>query len=76
MATDTDARLGADESDPHYHTARIRGMLNDVIHHVRDDVKKVDDAKAEALFETTAEVLNGLVAAYEHFDRRSEEAWR
>jgi hypothetical protein len=47
-----------------------------LIQHVRDDVEKVDDPKAQALFETTAEVLNGLVTAYEHFEQRSEAAWR
>jgi hypothetical protein len=26
--------------------------------------------------ETTAEVLGGLVKAYEHFEAASEEAWR
>jgi hypothetical protein len=39
-------------------------------------VGKVDDPKAQALFETTAEVLGGLVVAFEHFERRSEAAWR
>jgi len=31
-------------------------MLSEVIHHARDDVDAVDDPKARALFETTAEV--------------------
>jgi len=42
----------------------------------REDVSKVEDPHARALFETTAEVLTGLVKAYEHFDQRSEQAWR
>lgn len=44
--------------------------------HIRDDITKVDDPKAQALFETSAEVLNGLITAYEHFERRSEAAWK
>jgi hypothetical protein len=64
------------ESDPRYHTANIKRMLRDVIDHVREDVSKVDDPKAQALFETTAEVLGGLTKAYDHFEQRSEEAWR
>jgi len=36
----------------------------------------VEDPHARALFETTAEVLTGLVKEYEHFDQRSEQAWR
>jgi hypothetical protein len=51
-------------------------MLNDVIQHVREDVGKVNDPRAQALFETTAEVLRGLTTAYEHFEQRGEQAWR
>ena len=64
------------ESDPRHHTGNIRDMLEDLIQHLREDVTKVDDPRAEALFETTAEVLGGLVTAYEHFDGKAEEAWR
>ena len=64
------------ESDPRHHTIKIRSMLNDVIEHAREDVGKVNDPKAQALFETTAEVLHGLVTAYEHFEQRGEQAWR
>jgi len=63
-------------ADPRQHTANIKRMLNEVADHVRGDVEKVDDPKAQALFETTAEVLRGLITAYEHYERRSESAWR
>ena len=63
-------------SDPRHHTARIKGMLTEAMNHDREDVAKVDDPKAEALFETTAEVLQGLITAYEHFERGAEEAWQ
>jgi len=65
-----------DERDPRHHTAKFEDMLNDVIAHAREDVAKIDDPHARALFETTAEVLSGLVKAYEHFDSRAEQAWR
>lgn len=61
---------------PRHHTAKIKTMLNDTINHVREDVGRVDEPKAQALFETTAEVLKGLVTAYEHYEQQSEEAWR
>jgi hypothetical protein len=64
------------ESDPRHHTANIRGMLDDLMTHLREDVDKVGDPRAQALFETSAEVLSGLAKAYEHFDSRAEEAWR
>jgi hypothetical protein len=64
------------EDDPRHHTIKLKGMLNDVITHAREDVGKVHDPKAQALFETTAEVLGGLVTAFEHFEQRAEAAWR
>jgi hypothetical protein len=66
----------SNERDPRYHTANIKRMLNEVSEHLRADVSKVDDAKAEALFEVTAEVLQGLITAYEHFEARSKPAWK
>lgn len=63
-------------SDPMYHANKIRSEMQTLISHLRDDVKVVDDPKAKALFETTAEVLIGLSNAYEHFEQRSEAAWK
>lgn len=62
--------------DPRLHTQKIKGMLRDAMTHVREDIPKVSDPKAQALFETSAEVLGGLITAYEHFEQRSEDAWR
>lgn len=64
------------DRDPRHHARQIREHLGRTIEHLRDDVGKVDDPRAQALFETTAEVLKGLVTAYEHYERRSEEAWK
>ncbi|HSU96930.1 MAG TPA: hypothetical protein VLI40_06850 [Gemmatimonadaceae bacterium] len=63
-------------SDPRQHTANIKRMLNDTVTHLRDDTEKVDDPRAKALFETSAEVLTGLVTAFEHYDNKSESAWK
>ena len=70
-ATQADTSL-----DPRQHTANIKRMLDEVVTHVREDVDKVSDPKAQALFETTAEVLRGLITAYEHYEGRTERAWR
>lgn len=64
------------EQDPCYHAGRIRKMLRDVAEQAREDVNKVADPKAQALFETTTEVLNGLIVAYEHYERQIELAWQ
>ena len=63
-------------SDPRRHTAHIKESLAALERHLRDDTREVTDARAKALFETTAEVLNGLETAYEHFETGAEEAWR
>ena len=64
------------EKDPRHHTANLKQMLRDVAAHAREDVGKVSDARAQALFETTAEVLLGLEKAYQDFEDRSERAWK
>ena len=60
------------EDDPRHHTAKVRGMLNELINHLREDEHKFDDPMALALFETTAEVLKGLDTAFGHYESRSE----
>lgn len=64
------------ESDPRHHTLQIRQRFDDLIQHLREDVNKVDDPQAKALFETSAEVINGLATAFRHFEEKSEAAWR
>jgi hypothetical protein len=64
------------KTDPRHHTAFIKQKLSEVMQHARADVAKVSDPKAQALFETTAEVLSGLIKAYEHYEQKSELAWR
>jgi hypothetical protein len=64
------------ESDPGYHTQNISQMMDDLISHLREDIDKVDDPQAKALFEVSAEVLQGLQRSFEHFETKSEKAWR
>jgi hypothetical protein len=49
-------------------------MLDELIQHLREDTHKMDEPKAQAVFETSAEVLVGLKTALEHYERRSEAA--
>ena len=62
--------------DPRAHTANIREEFSEVVRHLREDVQKLDDPKAQALFETAAEVISGLDKAFKHYEEKSEEAWR
>jgi hypothetical protein len=43
---------------------------------LRQDVERVEDSKAQALFETAAEVMTGLDNAFKHYEDKREEAWR
>ena len=49
-------------------------MLKDLLDHCREDAAKVSEPKAQALFETTAEVLNGRRTAYEQYVTGAEPA--
>jgi hypothetical protein len=64
------------ESDPRHHTQKMRTRLAETVKHLRDDIGKVDDPEFKAMFETSAEVLSGLIKAFEHYEQRSEPAWR
>src|SRR4051812_48806735 len=69
-------RMQYDEDDPRHHTLKLKQMLNDTAVHAREDVSKISDPKAQALFETTAEVLKGLVKAFDDFEEKRETAWK
>ena len=63
-------------SDPIRHTQQIRERLQGLIDHLREDIGKVDEPQAMALFETSAEVLGGLQRAFEHYEEKKEAAWQ
>jgi len=66
----------ASRNNPVHHTQKIKAQMNKLIEHPREDVGKVTEPKAQALFETAAEVLTGLVKAFDDYEKKSEEAWR
>lgn len=63
-------------SDPREHAQNIRSELQEIKDHLRKDIGKVDEPQAKALFETSAEVLEGLIKAFSHYEKKSEEAWK
>ena len=65
-----------DTKDPKAHSENIRSAFEELVSHLRKDIRKVDDPKAKALFETSAEVLKGLITAYKHYEQGEEEAWK
>jgi len=62
--------------DPRAHTANVRNEFSELIDHLRSDVHKIDEPKAQALFETAAEVICGLDTAFKHYEAKSESAWK
>ena len=64
------------KNNPIHHTQKIKVRMRQLIDHLREDVGKITEPKAQALFETSAEVLTGLAKAFDDYEKKSEEAWR
>lgn len=64
------------ESHPCYHTAAVKAMLTDIIEPMREDRGKFQEPKAQALFETSADVLMGLYTAFDHYEQSENKAMR
>ena len=68
--------MAGQDSDPRHHTQKMAQRLQDTITHLREDVKKVNEPQLKAMFETSAEVLGGLVKAFKDYEQKNELAWR
>jgi hypothetical protein len=62
--------------DPQFHVMNVQKMMGELIRHLRDDIKQFDEPKAQALFETSAEVLQGLETAFSHYKAGVEPGMR
>jgi len=62
-------------SNPLEHTANIKKEFKKLSEHLREDVEKVNDPQAKALFEVSAEVIDGLEKAFTDYERKNETAW-
>lgn len=67
---------GADNRDPRHHTRKMRTALEQIKSHLREDIDKVDEPQLKAMFETSAEVLEGLIKAFRDYERKNEAAWQ
>jgi hypothetical protein len=54
----------------------IARKIDNLAQEVRNDIGQVQEPKAQALFETTAEVLLGLKKAYQDYREGNEQAWQ
>jgi hypothetical protein len=66
----------ASKEDPKHHTERMKQRLQEIVTHLREDITKVDEPQLAAMFETSAEVLQGLMKAFDDYERKNEAAWR
>jgi hypothetical protein len=57
-------------------TQKSKVRMRQLIEGLREDVIKVSEPKAQALFETSAEVITGLLKAFGDYEKASEVAWR
>ena len=64
------------ESDPRHHTQKMQKALEDIKNHMRQDIEKIDEPRFKAMFETSAEVLEGLIKAFRDYEHKNESAWR
>jgi hypothetical protein len=64
------------ENSPQDHVTKITGQIQELIDHLRSDIEKIDEPRAKALFETSAEVLGGLKKAFSDYEKKNEAAWR
>lgn len=61
------------EDTARYHVVKVRGMLNAVMRHCREGIEHVAEPKAQAIFGTTAELLDALIDAYSRYETELEE---
>jgi protease I len=64
------------QEGPALHVQHLRQMLSQVANHAREDVSKISDPKAQALFETVAEGVKGLEKALTDYQEKKEQGWR
>jgi hypothetical protein len=64
------------DRNPQRHTEKMKTRLQEIVSHMREDVKKVDEPQLKAMFETSAEVLTGLIKAFGDYEKKNEAAWR
>ena len=66
----------AADRDPRHHTQKMQARLEETVNHLREDILKVDEPQLQAMFETAAEVLNGLKKAFRDYEEKKENAWK
>ncbi|AZO70354.1 MAG: hypothetical protein E5V92_30050 [Mesorhizobium sp.] len=66
----------AADRDARHHTQKMQKAFQEIQDHLREDITKVDEPQLKAMFETSAEVLGGLIKAFRDYEHKNEAAWR
>lgn len=70
------ARRLKSSGDPVHRTQKLKTQMSLLVDQLREDAGQVTEPKAQALFETSAEVLTGLVKAFDDYEGKREAAWQ
>ena len=68
--------MPSDDKNPRHHTQKMQKALQEIKDHLREDIEKVEEPQLKAMFETSAEVLGGLIKAFSDNEKKNESAWR
>ncbi len=66
----------ARDGDVLHYVWKVQGEFDELMMHLRNDIPKLKNPKAQALFETSAEVIDGLRKAFKDYEDMDEEAWK
>lgn len=58
-----------------HYLEEIKLKLQSLETQLREDAQKLNEAKAQTLFETSAEVLQGLQKAFDHYENTHQGTW-
>jgi hypothetical protein len=64
-----------DNQDPLHHTRKMGVRLREIRDRLREDIFKAEEPQFKALFETSADVLGGLIKAFDDYEMKSYSAW-
>lgn len=64
------------EDSPVRHTRGIKAQKRRLIEQPCKDMGSITEPKAQTLFETSAEVVPGLVKAFTDDEKKCEDAWK
>ncbi len=68
--------MASSDKNPQHHTQKMKKRLEETVTHLRQDIGKVDEPQLAAMFETAAEVLKGLIKAFDDYEKKNEAARR